>query len=139
MSISDPIPNQTIIDTLFVIAPQFYTTDPVKLANYNTMIGLLRCQVNEQVLSCCGVLTYVYLLAHWLQLQTNPQIGVASNLSEGDLSIGLAISPDSSILNATQYGRLYKDLIKRTVIGSTVTNLPPNFTVFNETCGCQGY
>lgn len=139
MSISDPIPSQTIIDTLFVIVPQFYTTDPVKLANYNTMIGLLRCQVNEKVLSCCGILAYVYLLAHWLQLQTNPQIGVASNLSEGDLSIGLAISPDSSILNATQYGRLYKDLIKRTVIGSTVTNLPPNFTVFNETCGCQGY
>lgn len=44
MSISDPIPSQTIIDTLFVIAPQFYTTDPAKLANYNTMIGLLRCQ-----------------------------------------------------------------------------------------------
>ncbi len=137
MSISDPIPSQTIIDTLFVIAPQFYTTDPMKLANYNTMIGLLRCQVNEQVLSCCGVLAYVYLLAHWLQLQTSPQTGVATNLSEGELSIGLAISPDSSILNATQYGRLYKDLIKRTVIGSTVTNLPPNFAVINACC-CQG-
>ena len=58
MSISDPIPSQTIIDTLFVIAPQFYTTDPTKLANYNTMIGLLRCQVNEQgliLLRCTGI------------------------------------------------------------------------------------
>ena len=137
MSISDPIPNQTIIDTLFVIAPQFYTTDPTKLANYNTMIGLLRCQVNERVLSCCGVLAYVYLLAHWLQLQTSPQTGVATNLAEGELSIGLAIGTDSSILDATQYGRLYKDLIKRTVIGSTVTNLPPNFAVINACC-CQG-
>ena len=138
MSISDPIPipNQKTLDTLFVIAPQFYTTDPVKLANYNTMIGLLRYQVNEELLSCGGVLAYVYLLAHWLQLQTSPQTGVANNLSEGELSIGLAISPDSSILNATQYGRLYKDLIKRTVIGSTVTNLPPHLTVMNAYC-CQ--
>jgi len=83
MSISDPIPNQTIIDTLFVIAPQFYTTDPVKLSNYNTMIGLLRCQVNEQVLSCCGVLAYVYLLAHGsLHCKSKPMVVIASPVSK---------------------------------------------------------
>lgn len=136
MSTTDPIQNQAILDALFAIAPQFATTDPTKLANYNTLIGLLRCQVNENVLSCCGVLAYVYLLAHWLQLQTNPQLGVTSNLSEGDLSIGFAVTANSSILDSTSYGKMYKDLIKRTVIGTTVTNLPPNFAVWNATCGC---
>ena len=86
-------------------------------------------------------MAYVYLLGHMLQLQANPNLGVNSSLSEGDLSIGIAVTADSSILNATSYGREYKDLVKRTVVGTTVTNLPVqlggvNHYVPNEGCGC---
>ena len=136
------ISNSLILQTLFVIAPQFATTDPTKLAGYNFIIdNVLRSQVNESVLGCNALMAYVYLLGHMLQLQANPNLGVNSSLSEGDLSIGIAVTADSSILNATSYGREYKDLVKRTVVGTTVTNLPVqlggvNQYVPNEGCGC---
>ena len=136
------ISNSLILQTLFVIAPQFATTDPTKLAGYNFIIdNVLRIQVNESVLGCNALMAYVYLLAHMLQLQANPNLGVNSSLSEGDLSIGIAVTADSSILNATSYGRAYKDLVKRTVVGTTVTNLPVQLGgvsqyVPNEGCGC---
>lgn len=140
------ISNSEIIAMLFAIAPQFATTDPVKLANYNLILdGVIRPQVNESILACNALLAYVYLLAHMLTLQTNPNLGVNSSLSEGDLSIGIAVTADSSILNSTPYGRSYKDLVKRTVVGTTVTNLPVALGgvsqyVPNGGCGCgPGY
>lgn len=42
-----PLTNQQIIDMLFIIAPQFVTDDPIKLAQYNSLIDALRCMVNE--------------------------------------------------------------------------------------------
>jgi hypothetical protein len=131
------ISNQAILDALYAIAPQFADPDSDTLAIYNQLIALIRCQVNETFLACCGVLAYAYLLAHMLTLRNNPQLGVANNLSEGDLSIGLAIQANGSILDSTPYGKSYIDLVNRTTIGSTVTNLPPNFGVTNYgSCGC---
>lgn len=130
------ISNQQILDNLFCIVPQFATTDPEKLACYNNIINLLRCQVNEKVLKCCGILAYVYLLAHMLSLQANPNIGIASNLSEGDLSIGLAVSPTAGFLQGTAYGKAYQDLIRRTVLGVFTSNLPQGMQIPYGSCGC---
>lgn len=131
------ISNQDILNALYTIAPQFADPTNDELAIYNQLIELIRCQVNERVLSCCGVLAYAYLLAHMLTLRNNPNLGIASSLSEGELSISMAVSPDSEFLALTPYGRAYKDLIKRTIIGSSVTNLPSNFSsVTNHGCGC---
>ena len=123
------ISNEQIIENLFCIAPQFITTDPDTLACYNNIIALLRCQVNEKVLKCCGVLAYVYLLAHMLTLRNNPLVGVGTNLTEGDLSIGLAVSPTSGFLAGTAYGKAYQDLIRRTVLGVFTSNLPQGMQI----------
>lgn len=129
--------NDQIIAMLFVIAPQFKTTDPVILANYSLLIDTLWCEINWPVVACCGILVIVYLLAHTLQIAANPLAGVATNLAEGDLSIGLAIAANGSILDATSYGKAYQDLIKRKVVGFTVSNLPPGFNVQAiGGCGC---
>lgn len=120
------ISSSAILDALFALIPSYYSTDPVVLARYNALIALIRCQFNERVLSCCGVMAYVFLLAHYLTLGDNPNIGVYNNIKEGDLSLGFNVAPDMNSLNLTPWGRAYQDLIKRTVIGSTVTNLPPS-------------
>lgn len=137
------ISGNAILDALFVLAPNFYSTDPVVIARYNATIALIRCQVNERVLSCCGVMAYAYLLAHYLYLADNPNLGVASNIAEGQLSIGYNVNADMNFLNLSPYGRAYQDLIKRTVIGSTVTNLPVTLggVIQNNPvgCGCNGY
>lgn len=140
------ISNSLILETLFIIAPQFATTDTTKLANYNFILDhVIRPQVNESVMACNALMAYVYLLAHMLQLQLNPNLGVNSSMSEGDLSLGIAVTADSSILNSTAYGRAWKDLVRRTVVGTTVTNLPValggvNQYVPNGGCGCgPGY
>lgn len=136
------ISNSLILDTLFIIAPQFATTDATKLANYNFIIdNVIRPQVNESVMACNALMAYVYLLAHMLQLQLNPNLGVNSSMSEGDLSLGIAVTADSSILNSTSYGRAWKDLVRRTVVGTTVTNLPialggVSQYVPSNGCGC---
>lgn len=85
------IPNSEIIALLFVIAPQFITTDPEKLAAINTLIDALRCMINEKALGCCAVLAFANLLAHYLTLQINPYIGISNSISEGQLSISIGL------------------------------------------------
>src|SRR5690606_40763763 len=75
------------------------------------LIALIRCQVNEKILSCCGVLAFAYLLAHMLTMRNNPNLGIASSLSEGELSISMAVSTDSQFLN--QIGRAHVELQSR--------------------------
>lgn len=128
--------DDAIIAMLFIIAPQFKTTDPDVLANYRALISVIWCEVNWPVVACCGILVLVYLLAHMLTLAANPLTGVATNLSEGDLSIGLAVNANGSILDSTSYGKSYRDLIKRKVIGVTVSNLPPGFNTQAVCGGC---
>lgn len=129
--------NEQIIAAMFDIAPQFKTTDPDTLARYNSLIALLWCEINWSVVACCGVLIFAYLLAHTIQLSLNPLTGISTNLAEGDLSIGLAVAANGSILDSTSYGKAYQDLIKRKVIGVTVSNLPPGFNVQPYGgCGC---
>lgn len=118
------ISSNAILDALFALIPSFYSTDPVVLARYNALIALIRCQFNERVLSCCGVMAYAFLLAHYITLGNNPNIGVYSDMTEGQLHLGFNVDPSVDVLNLTPWGRAYQDLIKRTVVGSTVTNLP---------------
>ncbi len=119
----------TVIAALFVYAPQFYSVDPIILAGYENLYTLLQCQVNAQILSCCGVSVFAFLMAHYLtiaaQAASGNLLGVSSNLHEGDLSIGFNVGVNMSALELTPYGRLYLDLVKRTIVGSFVTNLPP--------------
>lgn len=117
--------NAEVIATLFLIAPQFSSVDPVKLANYQSVLDLIYCQVNQQILKCNSPMILAFLLAHYLTLASNSNLGVYSALNEGDLSLTVNVSPDMGLLNTTPYGRAYIDLIKRTVIGTTVSNLPP--------------
>lgn len=136
------ISSSAIIDALFLYAPQYYTVDPAELERYEGLIALIRCQVNETILACCGVSVYAFLLAHYLYLAANPTVGIASNMTEGQLSIGFNVSEGMSFLSLTPYGRAYQDLIKRTVIGSTVTNLPVSLggVITNAPVGCcNGY
>ena len=136
MSCSTPKPsNQQILDALFCLAPSFKTTDPDTLACYNMIIDMLWCQINWEAVSCCGIMIFVYLLAHTLTLRLNPLTGVATNLSEGDLSIGLAVSATSGILESTSYGKAYQDLLKRKIAPFTISNLPPGFNVWSGGCG----
>lgn len=131
-----------VIDALFLIAPQFYTTDPTKLEEYVALATLIKCQINCKLLSCCGVMIFAFLLAHYLYLQLNPNLGVAANMTEGDLSIGFNVNPDMDALLLTPYGRSYLDLVRRTVVGSTVTNLPVvlgGVSQYVPSCGCGGY
>lgn len=130
-----------VLDALFVLAPQFITTDPDTLARYNATIALIKCQVNQRILSCCGVMAYALLLAHYLTLAVTPNMGVASNLTEGQLSIGYNVDAGIDFLNLTPYGRAYQDLINRTIIGSTVTNLPVALggVITNAPVGCGCY
>jgi hypothetical protein len=115
----------TVLSALFVIAPQFYTVDPTILAGYAVLFNLISCQVNGQILACCGVMAYAFLMAHYLTIAANSSIGVNNNIHEGDLSLGYNVSPDMNALDLTPYGRSYQDLIDRTIVGTFVTNLPP--------------
>ena len=117
------VTNQEIIDLLFVIAPQFKTTDPDKLAEYNALIDALRCMVNENALGCCAVLAFANLLAHYLTVQTTPSVGYITNISEGQLSIGLSsTSNNGNFYSSTHYGQTYQSLVSRYKIGAYVTN-----------------
>lgn len=131
------ISNSQILEALYCLAPQFITDDPDTLLCYENIIALVRCQVSANVLKCCGILAYVYLLAHMLTLRLNPLIGVSNSLREGDLSIGLAVDASGSILNSTSYGKAYQDLIKRTVVGVFNSNVPSNLGLSNGSCGCS--
>lgn len=130
-------------NALILIAPQFATVNPVTLANYESLYTLITCQVNQCLLGCNSALIFAFLLAHYLTISLNPSLGVNGGMKEGELSIDFNVSPDMSSLNLTPYGRSYIDLVKRTVIGSTVTNLPPQFGGIPGVCGagmgCGGY
>jgi hypothetical protein len=129
-----------VISALFIYAPQFYTTDTDRLAYLNSLYELLKCQVNFQFLSCCGPSVFAFLMAHYLTLAANPNIGVLSNIAEGDLSLGYNVAADMSSLELTPYGRSYLDLVKRTTLGSTVSNLPVVLggVIQNMPLGCCG-
>ena len=116
------ITNQAILALLFVIAQQFATTDPVKLAGYNALIDALRCLINESLLRCCAVLAFANLLAHYLTMQGNAWIGVANSLSEGQLSISVANTVNGNFWGSTPYGQAYWQLISNVKIGAYVTN-----------------
>lgn len=132
----------TVLQALFIYAPQFYTTDPTRLSYLYALYDLLLCQINIKFLSCCGVSVMAFLMAHYLFLAVNPNLGVLNNIKEGDLSLGYNVSADMTALNMTPYGRSYLDLIRKTTIGSTVTNLPVIlggvFQNMPVTSGCCG-
>lgn len=116
------VTNAEVIALLFVIAPQFETTDPVKLAGYNALIDSLRCMINEGALGCCAVLAFANLLAHYLSIQANSYVGVANSISEGQLSISLSNSSDGNFWVSTPYGQAYWNLTGNYRIGAYVTN-----------------
>lgn len=118
------ISSNTVLSALFIYAPQFYTTDSDRIAYLNGLYSLLTCQVNVSFLSCCGVSVFAFLMAHYLTLAQNPNIGILRDIHEGDLSLGYNVASDMDALQLTPYGRSYLDLVKRTTIGSTVSNLP---------------
>jgi hypothetical protein len=135
------ISSSNVISALFIYAPQFYTTDPDVLATYNLLYNLIQCQVNAGFLSCCGVSVFAFLMAHYLTLAQNPTLGMQNSIHEGDLSLGFNVSPDMTALELTPYGRSYLDLVTRTTVGSTVSNLPPilgGIGQYMPTCGCGG-
>ena len=72
-----------VISALFVYAPQFYTTDTDRLAYLNTLYTLISCQVNAQFLSCCGPSVFAFLMAHYLTLAVNPNLGIFDKYSRG--------------------------------------------------------
>lgn len=116
------ITNEQILALLFVIAPQFATTDPVKLAGYNALIDALRCMINEKLLGCCAILAYANLLAHYLTLQLNPILGTSKSISEGQLSISMANTVNGNFFGSTPYGQAYLQIIGKYSIGAYVTN-----------------
>ena len=130
--------NNDILDLLYCLAPQYKDPTSEELECYNTIIDALRCQVNANLINCCSVFAYVYLLAHLLTLQGNASLGVVSSMTEGNLSISYAVSADTDFLNSTPWGKAYLDLIKRTVFAPFVSNVPRNFNVRTGygSCGC---
>lgn len=116
------VTNQQVLSLLFVIAPQFATTDPVKLEGYNKLIDALRCMINEKALGCCTILAFANLLAHYLTMQGNGYLGVANSISEGQLSISLANTSNGNFWGSTPYGQAYYQLIGQYRVGAYVTN-----------------
>lgn len=117
------ISNASILALLFLIAPQFKTTDPIILAEYAILIDALRCMINEKALGCCATLAFANLLAHYLTISKNPTTGIATSLSEGQLSIGLASTVSSGdFYLSTSYGQAYKSFIRSFRLGAYVTN-----------------
>lgn len=130
-----------ILSLLFLIAPQFITTDPTKLAGYATLIEALRCMINESALGCCAALAFANLLAHYLTMSLNPTLGITTSLSEGQLSIGLGSTvANGDFFNSSPYGQAYQQLINRYKVGAYVTNTNQRGW-YGPTCcgGGQGY
>lgn len=130
------ISNAEILALLFAIAPQFATDDPVKLANYNALIDALRCMVNEKLLGCCAALAFANLLAHYLVMQGNPYLGIGTNISEGQLSLGLAATVNGNAFASTPYGQQYLNILAKFRVGALVTNVGPRW--HGPSC-CFGY
>lgn len=133
---AEPFTNQQIIELLFEIAPQFQTTDPVKLAQINLLIDALDCMVNRNLLGCCALLAFANLLAHYLTLQLNPVMGISNNISEGQLSIGYANTLTAGFLSGSPYGQAYNALIANFKSGGFVTNSFRGTWFIGEPCGC---
>lgn len=126
--------NQEIIDLLFIIAPQFKTTDPVILAGYNILIDALRCQLNFSALGCCYVLAFANLLAHQLTITKFPLLGTSNSISEGQLSISSSFTVNGVSYNSTAYGQAYQTIISRYRIGAYV---PSNrLGIYGPPCDC---
>lgn len=131
------IPNASVLALLFLIAPQFKTTDPIILAGYNVLIDSLRCMINEKALGCCATLAFANLLAHYLTISVNPLTGISTSLSEGQLSIGLASTvSNGDFFASTAYGQAYNSFIKSYRIGAYVTNTRNKG--FGYCCGSNG-
>lgn len=137
MACNSTITNAEVLALLFVIAPQFATTDPVKLAGYNLLIDALRCMINERALACCTALAFANLLAHYLTLQGNAILGVTNSISEGQLSISMANSINAGFFSSTPYGQAYEQLTKNFTVGAYVTNSRGGF--YGPTCCGAGY
>lgn len=132
---AEQITDQQILDLLFIIAPQFYTVDPVKIAQYEALIDALRCMVNINALGCCALLAFANLLAHYLTLQLNPLMGITNNISEGQLSLGIASTINSGFLSGTAYGQAYSQLIGNYKVGGFNTYSYRRFWL-GPPCGC---
>jgi hypothetical protein len=130
------ITNAEILALLFVIAPQFATTDPVKLAGYNALIDALRCMVNCRLLGCCAALAFANLLAHYLVMQGNAYLGVGTSIAEGQLSLGLSATVNGNAFGSTPYGQQYLNILAKFRVGAYVTNVGPRW--YGPSCGC-GY
>lgn len=130
------ITNAEILQLLFIIAPQFATTDPTKLAEYATLIDSLRCMINCKLLGCCAALAFANLLAHYLTIAINPVLGVQTSLHEGQLSIGLAATVNGNFFSSTPYGQQYSSIIGKFRVGALVTNVGPAW--YGPAC-CTGY
>ncbi len=129
------VTNEKIIELLFIIAPQFITDDPIILAQYEALIEALECMINVNVLGCCALLAYANLLAHYLTLQKNPGLGVATSLTEGQLSIGISPTTSSgNYFNASPYGQAYMQIVGKYRLGAYVTNSRSFFN--GPSCGC---
>lgn len=126
--------NNEILDLLFCMAPQFANPSAEDLECYNKILDSIRCMVNAGLFSCCSILAYVYLLAHFLTLRKSGDARVVSSMSEGGLSISFAVSQDSDFLDSTMFGKAYNDLIKKTVFAPFVTNTSKRFPFFRGCC-----
>lgn len=102
------VTNQEVIDILFIIAPQFVTTDPDKLNTYYVLLDQLRCFYNNRLWCCGGALALANLLAHYLSLANNPSMGLIANMSEGDLSIGYVATATEGFFSLTPYGKAFE-------------------------------
>lgn len=99
--------NEEILAALFLIAPQFQTTDPVELARLNAIIDLLKCTICPNDFGKCYVLAFAYYLAHVLLINANAgTIGLATSLSEGGLSISFGTGGIGG-LDSTVFGRQF--------------------------------
>lgn len=130
------VPSQSIIDLLFLIAPQFVTEDQSKLDGYLALIEALRCMINEKALGCCALIAFANLLAHYLTLQGNALVGVANSLSEGQLSISLGSTIGGVAWQSTPYGQAYWQYVSNYKIGAYVTNSRRGW--YGPAC-CGGY
>lgn len=101
------VSSQEIIDALFIIAPQFVTTDPIVLARYNALIDMLRCTICPKDFGKCYLMAFAYYLAHILLIDQNAaSIGLANSISEGQLSISFNVGGPGG-LDSTVYGRQF--------------------------------
>lgn len=99
--------NQDVIDTLFLIAPQFITDDPAKLNGYYLLLDQLRCMYNDSLWCCGGALALAQILAHYLSIASTPGIGTIASMTEGEQSISYAVSASDDFWSLSPYGKSF--------------------------------